>query len=102
MKTLGFERERSRLLIPEQLLPKLRIMRAKKKRSRKEVAKVRDQKRRKRLKIMGHSILMNNRKRINNRNLQHSMKVRMLREVLREKLRNQERSMDPIYRRNRI
>lgn len=80
MKTLGFERERSRLLIPEQQLPKLRIMRAKKKRSRRYMARVQDQKRRKILKIMGHSILMNNRKRIiNSQNLQHSMKVRTLR-----------------------
>jgi hypothetical protein len=102
MKTLGFERERSRLLIPEQLLPKLRIMRAKKKRSRMAMGRVQDQKRRKKLKIMGHSILMNNRKRIINRNLQHSMKVRTLREGLREKLRNQERNMDQIYRRNQI
>ena len=85
LKTSVFARERSRLLTRGQLFPlqPLRIMRVKKKSSKR--LRIRDPKKRKRLKIMGHSIRMNSRKRINNRNLLHSVEEIMLKEDLREK-----------------
>lgn len=76
MKRLEFVRERSRLLIlitQEHIFP-LRMKSRKKKRRR---VRGKSPKRRKRLKSMDHNIVMNNKmkKRINNRNLQHSMRV---------------------------
>ena len=85
LNTSGFVKGRSRLLTRDQLFPRmpLRIMRVKKKRSKR--LRIRDQKKRKKLKIMDHSILMNSRKSNNNQNLLHSVEGIKYKEALREK-----------------
>ena len=85
LKASGFERERSRLHTRDQLfsLQPLRIMRVKIRKSKR--LRIRDPRKIKKLKIMGHSILMNSRKRINNQNLQHSVEEIKFKQGLREK-----------------